>query len=71
MEVDSYGKIINKDDNSKDNQEEFLFKTSNKYSSENKHNKDKKFKPIKDYKPLGNLIYNEELLTKLENRLND
>ena len=31
----------------------------------------KKFKPIKDYKPLGNLIYNEELLNKLENRLND
>jgi hypothetical protein len=68
MEVDSYGKIINKDDSSKDKQEKFLFKTSNKYSSENK---DKKFKPIKDYKPLGNLIYNEELLTKLENRLND
>jgi len=68
MEVDSYGKIISKDDNSKDKQEELSFKT-NKYLSGNKDNK--KFKPIKDYKPLGNLIYNEELLNKLENRLND
>jgi len=68
MEVDSYGTIINKNDTSKDNKQEISLKTSNKYSSGNKDNK--KFKPIKDYKPLGNLIYNEELLNKLENRLN-
>ena len=37
----------------------------------NKGYKKKDFKPIKDYKPLGNLIYNEELLNKLEDRLND
>ena len=69
MEVDSYGTIISKNDNSKDNKQEVSFKPSNKFSVGN--NKKKDFKPIKDYKPLGNLIYNEELLTKLENRLND
>tara|TARA_B100001093_G_scaffold520292_1_gene614358 strand:+ start:2868 stop:3443 length:576 start_codon:yes stop_codon:yes gene_type:complete len=66
MEVDSYGKLINKNEKSQQGQET-PFKLSNKYTSSNKD--DKKFKPIKDYKPLGNLIYNEELLTKLENRL--
>ena len=56
----------NKNEKSQQGQET-PFKLSNKYTSSNKD--DKKFKPIKDYKPLGNLIYNEELLTKLENRL--
>ena len=36
----------------------------------NKEN-DKKFKSIQDYKPLGNLIYNEELFSRLENKLNN
>ena len=68
MEVDSYGNLINKNKNDNEDDDESYLKISNKNTlSKNKENK--KFKSIKEYKPLGNLIYNEELLNKLETRL--
>ena len=64
MELDSYGNILNKNKDTNDNESDSTFNT---ISSKTKDSK--KFKPIKEYKPLGNLIYNEELLNKLENRI--
>ncbi len=71
VEVDSYGNFTNKNNsNDEDNDDEVsMFNLSRKSSLSNKKN-DKKFKSTKDYKPIGNLIYNEELLDKLEDRLN-
>ena len=50
----------------------FKIKDSNTNSSNNVKqtiNLQKKFTPIKSYKPSGNLIYDEDLLNRLENKL--
>jgi hypothetical protein len=68
VEVDSYGNVLENEKISKDNDDNrspHLLSNKVNLKAEN----DKKFKPIKDYKPLGSLIYNEELLAKLENKL--
>ncbi len=68
VEVDSYGNVLENEKISKDNDDNrspHLLSNKINLKAEN----DKKFKPIKDYKPLGSLIYNEELLAKLENKL--
>ena len=68
VEVDSYGNVIeNEKEDKYTNDGEVPHLLSNKFKP--KPENDKKFKPIKDYKPLGSLIYNEELLAKLENKL--
>lgn len=42
----------------------------NKKEDNNNNNKNQKktFTPINSYKPLGNLVYNDELLSKIENK---
>jgi hypothetical protein len=45
-----------------------MFQRGNKLSIEGKNNKDKDFKSIESYKPTGNLIYNEHLLKRIEER---
>jgi hypothetical protein len=68
--VDGYGnKIIKKDDNSSNNDPNTLMFQSGKNIpiSQNKKN-DENFKSINSYKPTGNLIYNNNLLKKLEDK---
>jgi len=75
--VDAYGNILNKKDEEQadENFSDILQLSNQKINSTSKEPKnkvnDKKFKPIQDYKPLGNLIYNEELFSRLENKLNN
>ena len=73
--VDEYGNIINNDDKNTDNTS--AFNTENKdnilFSNKQIKNintlsnaKEKDYKDIKSYKPSGNLIYNNNLLEKLQ-----
>jgi hypothetical protein len=50
--------------------EEMMFKLKESSTPSAKVQNQKKFTPIASYKPQGNLVYNDELLNKLENRFN-
>jgi hypothetical protein len=73
--IDEYGKKIdegfnNKIINESYNENELLFnvKDDNQNSSQIKQQNKKDYTPIKSYKPLGNLLYNDELLNKIEDK---
>ena len=59
VKVDGYGNVIHKEEN--------MLQLNNDKPM-NIANKKKDFKPIKEYSPSGNLVYNKELLTKLEDK---
>ena len=79
--IDEYGKQISQEDdeqlkiengnNNPRNLDEMMFKLkdpngSSLNLSKNQSQQNKKFTPINSYKPQGNLIYDEELMNKLE-----
>ena len=73
--VDEYGNIINNDDKNTDNTSAFntenkdniLFSNKQIKNINNSSNaKEKEYKDVKSYKPSGNLIYNNNLLEKLQ-----
>jgi hypothetical protein len=79
--VDEYGRKIEEEDDSNkslltlssnNDLQEVMFKVkeSNNNNTKQTINIQKKFTPIKSYKPSGNLIYDEELLNRLEDKLN-
>ena len=63
INIDGYGNIINK------NQEEKLEDNNNLIVFNNKTKIDKNHKSIDDYTPSGNLLYNKDLLKKIENKV--
>jgi len=72
--VDEYGNQVDKMITNEENQEpksleEMIFKTKDSIQT-NKSQTNKKFTPIKSYKPQGNLIYNDDILNKIENKFN-
>ena len=79
--MDEYGRKIEEEDDSNkslltlssnNDLQEVMFKVkdSNNNNTKQTINIQKKFTPIKSYKPSGNLIYDEELLNRLEDKLN-
>ena len=78
MQIDGYGKVLNKNENSDSNLsnrlisttsneiDNLLIKTNNNKQDDNK----KEYKSINEYKPTGNMIYNEDLLNKTINKIN-
>lgn len=70
--IDGKGNKIEKGDNptsqDKNNTDpdELMFQRGNKLAIENKNSRD--FKSIDSYKPTGNLIYNESLLKRIEEK---
>jgi hypothetical protein len=68
--VDGYGNEISEKDKNKDNKKiGGLLTNKNDTIKLNKDGKDKDFISIDDYKPTGNLIYNKDLLKKIEDKL--
>ena len=67
--IDEYG---NKVENTEEDENNDNYSNSNKKelttTKQKKQNDSQKFTPINSYKPSGNLIYNEELLNKLEDK---
>uniref|UniRef100_A0A6C0HWL8 Uncharacterized protein n=1 Tax=viral metagenome TaxID=1070528 RepID=A0A6C0HWL8_9ZZZZ len=76
--VDEYGNKISQDDedsgeqrnNNPKNLNEMMFKIKDNTKSNSSNQEQKKFTPINSYKPQGNLVYDDELLIKLEDSFN-
>ena len=74
MNVDGYGnEVKNNKDNDKENDNKMvggllISNNSDNLDNGNK-NKNKNFTSVDDYKPTGNLIYNQDLLKKIEDKL--
>lgn len=67
--VDGWGNIIDKKETDKKNNDDpnaQLFNNSKALTISSKDKKD--YKSIKDYTPSGNLVYNKDLLSKIETR---
>tara|TARA_B100001093_G_scaffold285129_1_gene272243 strand:- start:188 stop:778 length:591 start_codon:yes stop_codon:yes gene_type:complete len=69
--VDGWGNIIDKKEEDKKNDNDPNSKLFNNSKALTISSKDKKdYKSIKDYTPSGNLVYNKDLLSKIETRFN-
>jgi hypothetical protein len=79
--INEYGKKINDDDDNSErnnrlvyDQKDFndlFFNNKNQEQTNDKNKAQKKdYTPIKSYKPSGNLVYNDELLSKIEDKFN-
>jgi hypothetical protein len=71
--IDENGNQINDENDSITNNnsnslEEIVFKKKDSTANANKILNQKKYTPITSYKPQGNLVYNDELFNKLENK---
>ena len=74
--IDENGNQINNDEdnnmitnnNNSNSLEEMVFKKKDSTANANKILNQKKYTPITSYKPQGNLVYNDELFNKLENK---
>ena len=70
VQIDGYGNIVNKDAQEKkdaDNPNSLVLNT-NKNLSLGNNDKKPEFKSITDYTPTGNLVYNKDLLTTIEDK---
>ena len=69
--VDGWGNIVDKKEEDKKKNEDpnsLVFNSSKALTVASKDKKD--YKSIKDYTPSGNLVYNKDLLSKIETRFN-
>tara|TARA_B110001450_G_scaffold233285_1_gene236486 strand:+ start:9266 stop:9856 length:591 start_codon:yes stop_codon:yes gene_type:complete len=67
--IDGYGnevnKIVNDNDNNDENYDKLMYQNKQNITIENKNND---YKSLNSYKPSGNLIYNKDLLKKIEDK---
>ena len=66
VQVNEYGQII-EEHNEADDEEDVDYQSSN---SIQQIKNSKKYTPINSYKPSGKLVYSEDLLNKIENKMN-
>jgi hypothetical protein len=66
VQVNEYGQII-EEHNEVDDEEDVDYQSSN---SIQQIKNSKKYTPINSYKPSGKLVYSEDLLNKIENKMN-
>jgi hypothetical protein len=66
--INEYGEKI-EDENKQDEEDEYYEEQTNKVGSQQIKNS-KKYTPIDTYKPLGKLVYSEDLLNKLGDKIN-
>lgn len=72
ININEYGEKI-EDDKDEDNDDEDNFQEGNQKSNSNLEQikNSKKYTPINSYKPSGKLVYSEDLLNKLGNKIGD
>jgi hypothetical protein len=79
IEINEYGIKVDPNDSTNNNEQqlklkydpnEFILNMKDSSSQDNMKTPKKNYTPIKSYKPSGNLIYDEELLNKMENKFN-
>lgn len=73
VKIDGYGNLVNDEEKKKleESNPNLLVLNTDKSLSLGNDEKKKDFKSIKDYAPSGNLVYNKDLLTKIENKFNN
>tara|TARA_Y100000992_G_scaffold302633_1_gene277819 strand:+ start:4452 stop:5045 length:594 start_codon:yes stop_codon:yes gene_type:complete len=73
VKIDGYGNLVNEEEKKKleESNPNLLVLNTDKSLSLGNDEKKKDFKSIKDYAPSGNLVYNKDLLTKIENKFNN
>ncbi len=68
--INEYGEKIKDESNPDDNLEEIIDPNTNTNNSDIQQIKNsKKYTPINSYKPSGKLVYSEDLLNKIENKI--
>ena len=68
--INEYGEKIKDEANTDDNLEEIIDPNTNTNNSDIQQIKNsKKYTPINSYKPSGKLVYSEDLLNKIENKI--
>ena len=65
VQVNEYGRIV-EDEKQEDDEEQ----VEQHQGSIQQIKNSKKYTPINSYKPLGKLVYSEDLLNKIENKIN-
>jgi len=74
--IDEYGKKVGEEEEKalkleNTNPDEMMFQFKDSSSSNGNNQKaQKKFTPVTSYKPSGNFLYNDELLSKIEDKFN-
>ena len=70
VKVDGYGNIVNQEEKRKEEESNpnMLVLNTNKTMSLANNDKKKDYKSIKDYTPSGNLVYNKDLLSRIEDK---
>lgn len=76
IQIDEFGKKIEENTTEKEENQNRLLLTNTFLNSETSKNNqslknNKNYTPIQSYKPLGNLIYNDDLISKMENKFTD
>jgi hypothetical protein len=67
--VNEYGEKIASEENNDDSDDELTNNTISNSGSIEQIKNSKKYTPINSYKPSGKLVYSEELLNKIENKI--
>ena len=69
VNIDGYGNLVNKGEEKKEIENSGNDLILNRNTKVTKSNDKKDFKSISDYTPSGNLLYNKDLLKKIESRV--
>jgi len=51
-----------------ENPNDYMLKQNNDPTQKSKSSQKKEYTPIKSYKPSGNLVYDDDLLNRIENK---
>ena len=65
--VDGFGNIIKQENKKKDNENSLLFNDKKKTNEKKKN--DENYKSINTYKPTGNFVYSNDMLKKMEDKI--
>ena len=65
--VDGFGNIIKEENKKKDNENSLLFNDKKKTNEKKKN--DENYKSINAYKPTGNFVYSNDMLKKMEDKI--
>ena len=72
INVNEYGEKIKEENNEEEDKEDYNLDSNRNVNQGpiQQIKNSKKYTPIQSYKPSGKLVYNEDLLNKIENRIN-
>jgi hypothetical protein len=73
LELNEYGEVIknnNEEETDEETKNDVITNNNTRINSGNNNRNNKKYTPINNYKPSGKLVYNEDLLNRIEEKIN-